>query len=138
MSKFSVMLSISRDWKLQLGSLYLIWSMKTDMQGLTIAIFRQKLNFFFRKIFSIFWGIEDFSFWKHNFHKNHKFFLCSLCFCQMFLVSLIFLFLQIFFIRYSPNNSMVVLNVPTYCLVRWLITINFLGYYFFTDDPPII
>jgi hypothetical protein len=29
-----------------------------------------------------------------------------------------FLFLQIFFIRYSPNNSVVILNVPTYCLVR--------------------
>jgi len=30
--------------------------MKTDMQGLTIAIFRQKLNFFSEK-FLVFWGV---------------------------------------------------------------------------------
>ena len=47
-----------------------------------------------------------------------------------------FFLLALINVRMMPNNSVVILNVPTYCLVRWLITINFLGYYFFTDDPP--
>lgn len=60
------------------------------MQGLTIAIFWQKLNFFFGKIFSILrGGIENVRIFRYLFF----------CFCQMFLVSLIFLFLQIFFVR---------------------------------------
>lgn len=42
---------------MQYEGLYLVWSMKTDMQGLTIAIFWQKLNFFFGKIFSILRGV---------------------------------------------------------------------------------
>jgi len=63
LSKFGVMLSISRDWKWWFDASFLVWSMKTDMQGLTIAIFRQKLNFFSEKFLVYLGVIEDSSFW---------------------------------------------------------------------------
>ena len=74
---------------MQYEGLYLVWSMKTDMQGLTIAIFRQKLNFFFGKIFVYIEGV-----------LKILGFLVSvfLFFSDVFGFS-DFLFLQIFFVR---------------------------------------
>lgn len=72
------------------------------MQGLTIAIFRRKLNFFFGKIFVYLVGVlKMLGFLVSDF----------LVFSDFFLLALIN-------VRMMPNNSVVILNVPTYCLVR--------------------
>ena len=56
LSKFGVMLSISRSCFWCYVAYFLIWSINFDVQGLTIAIFWQNLNFFLKIFFGFFGG----------------------------------------------------------------------------------